>query len=319
MLRLRLQLLLLLVAGSVAQGATYVKTDGILVDPILDTSGNVHLYDGNNLESNAWLYGADLKFADLKAAEKRMIVLFDELKLLKDFEQKDTDLADAVVVPGSHLKRNRHTRLDLSILPGTRDGHAGRQVRNRNDRVPDRVAVLVAVIINQFQLELVGCRDPADQLAGGELGIGHHQQEIGRPGFLRLPFRFRSIVLLQRERLSRFCQEFRTPQRLAGGHLQCHVCPCQRRHLAGASAILFTQPGVGRWCQSYLDILDPRPPQDLDTIHSRPVITGNDQEIKGMFHFFQRDDEACLPVPRLLASRCQWGVEMPNRQLFRAA
>ena len=42
-----------LLSGSVAQAASYEKTDGAIVDPILDTSGSTHPYSGDNLEPDA--------------------------------------------------------------------------------------------------------------------------------------------------------------------------------------------------------------------------------------------------------------------------
>ena len=59
--------------SSMAQAASYQKTDGTIVDPIIDTGGNPHSYSGNNLEpganlSSAVLPDANLNFADLTAA-----------------------------------------------------------------------------------------------------------------------------------------------------------------------------------------------------------------------------------------------------------
>jgi uncharacterized protein YjbI with pentapeptide repeats len=48
--------------------ASYQKTDGTIVDPILDTSGNVLDYDGPNLKADANLSGALLNNADLSDA-----------------------------------------------------------------------------------------------------------------------------------------------------------------------------------------------------------------------------------------------------------
>ena len=57
-----------LLSGSVSQAASYEKRTGPIVDPILDTGGDVHPYSGSNLESGAYLSGADLSDANLNGA-----------------------------------------------------------------------------------------------------------------------------------------------------------------------------------------------------------------------------------------------------------
>ena len=58
-----------LLSGSVAQGAaTYIKTDGTIVDPIMDIYGSPHSYSGNNLEPSADLFRASLSSAYLSGA-----------------------------------------------------------------------------------------------------------------------------------------------------------------------------------------------------------------------------------------------------------
>ena len=42
-----------LLSGSMARAASYEKTDGAIVDPILDIYGSTHDYSGNNLEPEA--------------------------------------------------------------------------------------------------------------------------------------------------------------------------------------------------------------------------------------------------------------------------
>ena len=59
----------LLIATSSTHAASYQKTDGSIVDPILDTSGAVHPYSEDNLEPLAFLLGADLSDADLSDAD----------------------------------------------------------------------------------------------------------------------------------------------------------------------------------------------------------------------------------------------------------
>ena len=57
-----------LLVGSMAQAASYEKTDGTIVDPILDTSGSTHPYSGNNLKAGAILDFANLAGANLTGA-----------------------------------------------------------------------------------------------------------------------------------------------------------------------------------------------------------------------------------------------------------
>ena len=52
-----------LLTGSVAEAANYQKTNGTIVDPIVDRSGIAHSYSGPNLEP-----GADLSHANLDNA-----------------------------------------------------------------------------------------------------------------------------------------------------------------------------------------------------------------------------------------------------------
>ena len=57
-----------LLSGSVAQAASYLKRDGTIVDPILNTSGISHSYSGNDLEPGADPTNANLRGADLTDA-----------------------------------------------------------------------------------------------------------------------------------------------------------------------------------------------------------------------------------------------------------
>ena len=54
-----------LLTGSVAEAASYQKTDGTIIDPILDRSGITHSRSGPNLEPGADLTSADLTYATL--------------------------------------------------------------------------------------------------------------------------------------------------------------------------------------------------------------------------------------------------------------
>lgn len=57
------------IASSSALAASYQRTDGTIVDPILDTLGNVHPYSGGNVGPGAGLTFADLSSADLASAD----------------------------------------------------------------------------------------------------------------------------------------------------------------------------------------------------------------------------------------------------------
>ena len=58
-----------LLTGSVAEAASYQKTDGTIIDPILDRRDITHYYSGPNLRPNANLTNADLRYADLRYAD----------------------------------------------------------------------------------------------------------------------------------------------------------------------------------------------------------------------------------------------------------
>ena len=60
-----------LVSASLAEAASYLKTDSTVVDPILDTDGIVHPYDGPDLQPDAILFDASLSRADLTEAALR--------------------------------------------------------------------------------------------------------------------------------------------------------------------------------------------------------------------------------------------------------
>ncbi len=60
--------LLTLIGSGAAQAASYVDIYGTVVNPIQNTSGGNSTYSGSNLEPNANLYGAYLRYADLTAA-----------------------------------------------------------------------------------------------------------------------------------------------------------------------------------------------------------------------------------------------------------
>ncbi len=55
--------------SSQALAASYQRTDGTIVDPILDTLGSVHPYSGSNVGPSAGLIFADLSSADLASVD----------------------------------------------------------------------------------------------------------------------------------------------------------------------------------------------------------------------------------------------------------
>ena len=57
-----------LISGSVVEAASYLKTSGTIVDPILDTSFSTHPYMGANLEPGALLPSVNLTDANLTNA-----------------------------------------------------------------------------------------------------------------------------------------------------------------------------------------------------------------------------------------------------------
>ena len=57
-----------LLTSSMTQAASYQKTDGTVVDPVMDMFGSPHSYSGINLESHANLSNTNLTSADLRGA-----------------------------------------------------------------------------------------------------------------------------------------------------------------------------------------------------------------------------------------------------------
>ena len=60
---------LFLCVSSLSFAASYVKTDGTVVDPIQSISGGNHSYSDSNLGPGAFLRSADLSNADLTGAD----------------------------------------------------------------------------------------------------------------------------------------------------------------------------------------------------------------------------------------------------------
>jgi len=57
------------ITSTLTEAASYQKTDGTIVDPIMYTNHSPHSYSGVNLESRADLTSADLSGAGLNDAE----------------------------------------------------------------------------------------------------------------------------------------------------------------------------------------------------------------------------------------------------------
>jgi hypothetical protein len=55
----------LVLMASGAQAASYLRIDGLTIDPIPNLSGASHPYSGPNLEPGVFVTGADLSYADL--------------------------------------------------------------------------------------------------------------------------------------------------------------------------------------------------------------------------------------------------------------
>ena len=90
-----------LLSGSVAQGAaTYIKTDGTIVDPIMDIYGSPHPYSGlwaanNDLEPSASAAWANLADAYLNAADLEDANLWSAK--LNDADLTDANLTNATL------------------------------------------------------------------------------------------------------------------------------------------------------------------------------------------------------------------------------
>ena len=103
-----------LVQGSFALAASYQKTNGTIIDPILDTASSTHPYNGPDLEpdlwldccedlsaanlsgadlTNAWMEGTDLTGANLSGGH--LIFAFLPESNLSGADVTDADLTDA--------------------------------------------------------------------------------------------------------------------------------------------------------------------------------------------------------------------------------
>ena len=75
--------------------ASYQQIDGTIVNPILDTGGNVLAYSGNNLEASALLYNANLTSANLTSADLIGAYLNDAI--LTHAKLNDANLTNAIL------------------------------------------------------------------------------------------------------------------------------------------------------------------------------------------------------------------------------
>ncbi len=121
-----------LLSGSVAQGAaTYIKTDGTIVDPIMDNGGSPHFYSGNGLEpgadlSYASLFDANVNSADLTGADLTGATLVDANLNNADLDNADLEFAylsyanlnnaslDDADLSGAYLDSAKLTDADLT-------------------------------------------------------------------------------------------------------------------------------------------------------------------------------------------------------------
>jgi hypothetical protein len=124
-----------LFTGSVSQAASYQKIDGTIVDPILYAYGPPHSYSGNDLEPNAYLSsadlrytnmqqvdlsGADLRYADLRYADLRYADLrYADLLVVDLGEAKltDADLTGLDLTSATLTGANLHQALLPSAMP----------------------------------------------------------------------------------------------------------------------------------------------------------------------------------------------------------
>jgi len=105
------------ITSTLTQAASYQKTDGTIVDPILDTFGSPHGYSGVNLESHANLTGAELRFSNLYRAD-----LTDAN--LNDANLTNADLANATLTGARLAGETPDVRLSLRIAVLTTAGEA---------------------------------------------------------------------------------------------------------------------------------------------------------------------------------------------------
>ena len=99
-------LLATLITASLAEAASYQKTDGSLVDPILDNWGTTHWYGGANLEPFANLPYADLSYADLREANLEGATLTEAY--MSNAKLQNADLSGADLTGANLYRVNLH-------------------------------------------------------------------------------------------------------------------------------------------------------------------------------------------------------------------
>lgn len=99
-------LLATLLTVSFVEAAGYQKTDGTVVDPILDIWNSTHWYTGANLEPSASLAYADLSYADLREADLADAILTDAY--LSNSKLHNADLTGADLTAANLFRVNLH-------------------------------------------------------------------------------------------------------------------------------------------------------------------------------------------------------------------
>ena len=96
--------------GSIVKGASYERSDGIVVDPILDRFGRIHGYSGPKLQSGVNLVGANLANANLYGANLSNASLYEAH--LVGANLRDANLCDANLF-GANLAGANLSNADL--------------------------------------------------------------------------------------------------------------------------------------------------------------------------------------------------------------
>ena len=122
-----------LLSGSVAQAASYLKRDGTIVDPILNTSGISHSYSGNDLAPGADLTNANLRGADLTDAFLWLANLTNAI--LYNANLSDANLTNADLTNADLTSAILHSE-NLTFADPVQGGPGGRVLRRYHHRQP---------------------------------------------------------------------------------------------------------------------------------------------------------------------------------------